>query len=225
MTPNQITAFRVVLGFVSVALLAWASDGAQRAGWLGLLAVALTLTAIVLDAVDGYVARRYKLETPLGAQIDILGDRVLENLYFTFFAVTGLISVWVPLLFFVRGTATDFLRGIAARSGRAGFGKDSMLDTWWGRELVASRWSRAAYGAVKCACFCWLALELSLPPNGVISAVSAALVMISVFFCLVRGLPVLWEGRRYVMALSISAPAVAPAQIAAQPSRKGAVAA
>jgi len=200
MTPNQITALRILMGFAAITLfLAFAGTAAGRVA--GFAAVALTLAAIVLDAVDGYVARRYQLATPLGAQIDILGDRILENLYFTFFAVSGLISVWVPLLFFVRGTLTDFLRGLAARSGRSGFGKDSMLQTWWGRELVASRWSRATYGAVKCACFCWLGIELSLPPNAIISTISAALVLVAVFFCIVRGLPVLWEGQRYLLAL------------------------
>ena len=203
MTPNQITALRIMMGFVAVALFTFAA-GTNSARGAGLVAVALTLAAIVLDAVDGYVARTRKLATPLGAQIDILGDRILENLYFTFFAVSGLISVWVPLLFFVRGTATDFVRSLAAREGRSGFGRNSMLDSRLARQLVASRWSRAAYGALKCACFCWLGLELSLPASAAISRASAVLVAATVFFCIVRGLPVLFEGRRYVLALAAS---------------------
>lgn len=208
MTPNQITALRMAMGFAAIALFTYA--GAESVRPAGFVAVGLTLAAIVLDAVDGYVARRYKLETPLGAQIDILGDRIIENLYFTFFAVSGLISLWVPLLFFVRGTATDFVRGLAARQGRSGFAKNSMLETAWARQLVASRWSRAAYGALKCACFCWLGLELSLPAHAAISAISALLVSSTVMFCIVRGLPVLYEGQRYFAALEI--PQKAPAQ-------------
>ena len=92
-------------------------------------AILLTIAAIALDGVDGYIARKRNLATPLGAQFDILGDRVVENLFFTFFAATGLISFWIPVLFFVRGTVTDFLRGLAARSGRSGFGRDSMIET------------------------------------------------------------------------------------------------
>src|SRR5262249_29947083 len=102
MTPNQITALRVVMAAVAIALF-----GRNPVGnWI---ALGLTVSAVFLDAVDGWVARRRNLATPLGAQIDILGDRVVENLFFTFFAVAGLISIWVPLFFFVRGTATDFL--------------------------------------------------------------------------------------------------------------------
>jgi phosphatidylglycerophosphate synthase len=210
MTPNQITALRILMGFAAVAFFTYA--GAEHARAAGLIAVGLTMTAIVLDAVDGYVARRRKLETPLGAQIDILGDRIIENLYFTFFAVSGLISVWVPLLFFVRGTATDLVRGVAGREGRSGFGRNSMVETAWARQLVASRWSRAAYGTLKCACFCWLGLELSLPRHAAISLVSAALVSATMLFCIVRGLPVLYEGQRYVAALALPLPAKAPGQ-------------
>jgi len=205
MTPNQITLLRVLMGFAAVALFA-------RNFWCDVAALVLTIAAITLDALDGYLARRRKLETPLGAQLDILGDRVVENLFFTFFAVTGLVSLWVPVLFFVRGTSTDFLRSLAARAGRNGFGANSMLQTWWGRALVASRASRAAYGAMKCLCFCYLGVELTLvrlpaaalSPTQVawVRAAAEALVLATVAFCLIRAVPVLWEGRRYFLAVS-----------------------
>jgi CDP-diacylglycerol---glycerol-3-phosphate 3-phosphatidyltransferase len=205
MTPNQVTAARVALAFGAVALFgrnAWA-DGA---------ALALTIAAICFDALDGYLARHRKLATPLGAQLDILGDRVVENLFFTFFAVTGLVSLWVPVTFFARGALTDFLRGLAALAGRSGFGKNSMLETWWGRALVASRASRAAYATLKCICFCALGFELTLRhlPAAESFGISLqrfawlaqALVAITVAFCLVRAVPVVWEGRRYFGALA-----------------------
>src|SRR5277367_2017980 len=159
MSPNQITAARVAAAFGAVALYMFL--GAMLAA--DFAAVLLTVTAIALDGVDGYIARTRGLATPLGAQFDILGDRVVENLFFTCFAVCGLVSLWVPVLFFVRGTLTDFLRSLAARTGRSGFGRNSILETWWGRALVASRASRAAYAILKCLCFCYLGLLLPLP--------------------------------------------------------------
>ncbi|HVB36593.1 MAG TPA: CDP-alcohol phosphatidyltransferase family protein [Candidatus Acidoferrales bacterium] len=205
MTPNQITLLRVLMGFAAVALFA-------RNFWCDVAALALTIAAITLDALDGYLARRRKLSTPLGAQLDILGDRVVENLFFTFFAVTGLVSLWVPVLFFVRGASTDFLRSLAVRAGRAGFGTNSMLQTWWGRALVASRVSRAAYGTMKCLCFCYLGVELilirlpaaALSPAQVawVRAAAETLVLATVAFCLIRAVPVLWEGRHYFSAAS-----------------------
>jgi len=132
--------------------------------------------------------------------------------------VCGQVSLWVPVLFFARGMLTDFIRSLAARSGRVGFGSNSMLESWWGRALVASRASRAVYGALKCACFCFLGLQLTLAAasNGSMAGRleisrnsmdglllgSQILVAVTVAFCLLRGMPVVWEGRRYLAAFA-----------------------
>ena len=210
MTPNQVTAARVVAAFAAVALFTLAPDALAA----DLIAEALTIAAIALDGLDGYLARCRGLATPLGAQLDIIGDRLVENLFFTFFAVTGLISVWVPVMFFVRGTLTDFLRSLAARAGRSGFGPNSMLETWWGRSLVASRASRAAYATLKCICFCSLGLLLSLrhlagiPGQHWFMVAAQAFTGLTVAFCLVRAVPMLWEGRRYLAAAEKASVAV-----------------
>jgi CDP-diacylglycerol--glycerol-3-phosphate 3-phosphatidyltransferase len=203
-TPNKVTALRVGVGFAAVSLFG-------RGPWANLAAVGLTVATIALDALDGHIARRKNLVTPVGAQLDILGDRMIENLYFTYFAVVGMVSLWLPVFFFARGAATDFLRGLAMRSGHFGWGANAMLQTWWGRTLVASRWSRGLYAAMKCLCFCYLGLELALTrgPVALLGGVTAdmhwlirtgalALTWMTAGFCLLRGLPVLAEGWRYV---------------------------
>jgi CDP-diacylglycerol---glycerol-3-phosphate 3-phosphatidyltransferase len=210
MTPNQVTALRVGAAFAAVAIFSFAGDALVA----DFAAVLLTVAAIALDGVDGYLARRRGLATPLGAQIDILGDRVVENLFFTCFAVSGLVSLWVPVLFFARGAITDFLRGLAARQGRSGFGSASMLETWWGRAMVASRASRVAYAVLKCVCFCYLGLLLplrrlpaaalaawlgGLDPHSLL-AIGQSLTGVTLAFCLLRAVPVVWEGRRYLGA-------------------------
>ncbi len=206
MTPNQVTVARVLAAFAAVALFTIAPDALAA----DFAAVLLTILAIALDGIDGYLARSRGLATPLGAQLDILGDRVVENLFFTCFAVSGLISLWVPVLFFVRGAMTDFFRGQAARAGRGGFGGNSMVETWWGRSLVASRMSRGAYAALKCVCFCYLGLLLPLhhfSAPWLAGEVQHTLLVVgwvvtgaTVAFCLVRAIPVVWEGRRYFPA-------------------------
>ena len=213
-TPNKVTLLRVAVGFAAVSLFG-------RGAWANLAAVALTIGAIALDALDGYIARRKNLATPLGAQIDILGDRMIENAYFTYFAVVGMVSVWVPVFFFARGAATDFLRGLAMRAGHSGWAANVMVRTWWGRALVASRWSRGLYGAMKCLCFCYLGVELALTrgPVAVLGELGAdvhdgirvgALVLTwaTAAFCLLRGLPVLLEGWKYI-ARGVGAPRAA----------------
>ena len=122
-TPNRVTFLRVVVGFGAVCLFG-------RDPRLNLIAVALTAFSIALDALDGHIARRQNLATPEGAQIDILGDRMIENVYFTYFAVVGMVSLWLPVFFFARGAATDFLRSLAMRAGHSGWGANVMLQTW-----------------------------------------------------------------------------------------------
>src|SRR3989449_6679588 len=154
-TPNKVTLLRVAVGFGAVCLFG-------RGPWANLAAVALTVAAMALDALDGHLAREKKMATPVGAQLDILGDRMIENVYFTYFAVVGMVSLWLPVLFFARGAATDFLRGLALKAGHSGWGANAMLQTRWGRARGASRWSRGLYAALKAAGFSYLGLELAL---------------------------------------------------------------
>lgn len=199
-TPNKITLLRVAAGFLAVSLFG-------KSPWLNLLAVALTVTAIALDALDGHIARNKRMATPEGAQIDILGDRVIENMYFTYFAGVAMVSLWLPMLFFRRSAATDFLRGLAVKAGHYGWGTNALLHSRWGRALAASRWSRGASATMKCVCFCYLGLELALVRGPVallapvtvdvhaaIRAGAEALTSGTAMFCVVRGLPVLVEG-------------------------------
>src|SRR6267143_1065406 len=203
-TPNKVTFLRVAVGFAAVSLFG-------RGTWANFAAVALTVAAIVLDAMDGHIARQKNLATPVGAQLDILGDRMIENVYFTYFAVVGMVSLWLPVLFFARGAATDFLRGLAIKAGHSGWGASAMLRTWWGQALVASRWSRGLYAAMKCLCFCYLGLELALTRGPValvgelasdaktfLSAGAHVLTWMTAAFCLLRGVPVLVEGWKYI---------------------------
>jgi hypothetical protein len=86
-----------------------------------------------------------------------------------------------------------------------------MLQTWWGQALVASRWSRGLYAAMKCLCFCYLGLELALTrgPVALVGELAAdvhamirvgaqVLTWMTAAFCLLRGLPVLVEGWKYI---------------------------
>lgn len=205
-TPNKVTLLRVMVAFTAVGLFG-------RGAWLNLLAVALTVAAIALDALDGHLARSKKMATPVGAQIDILGDRIIENMYFTYFAVVGLVSLWLPMLFFARGATTDFLRGLALKAGHSGWGANATLRTGWGRALVASRWSRGTYAALKCICFCYLGVELALTRGPVallgpltvdahaaIRAGAQTLAWLTALFCVLRGLPVFLEGAKFLSA-------------------------
>lgn len=202
MSPNVITTARILIAFVSVGLF-------RHGFYANVAALFLLVTAIALDAVDGWVARRSGRASEAGAAFDIAADRIVENIYWIFFAAAGLISFWIPMIVIARGCLTDFLRALAFTQGQTAFGEKTMMQTWWGRLLVGSRASRAAYGSVKCAAFFALGARLildeapawrALLAAGVIDGLklgALALAVAAVVFCVVRGVPVIIEGLRF----------------------------
>lgn len=205
MSPNLITLVRVFLAFVSIALF--------RAGsYASLAALVLLVVTLALDAADGYVARRRKRASDVGAAFDIAADRIVESVFWIYFASAGLVSFWIPVIVIARGGFTDFLRAIAFTQGQTAFGEKTMMRTWWGRLLVGSRASRAAYGIVKCAAFfalgLWLTLTKTPEWQSLIAGQTAvlmsgvrvgaiALAISAVVFCVARGVPVMIEGFRF----------------------------
>lgn len=205
MTANVITLSRILLAFLSVFLY-----GTNVYGRIA--AFLLTLLVIWMDAHDGWVARRRGTSSDLGALLDITGDRIVEMVYWVFFAVSGAISFWIPLVVIARGFLTDSMRSLAFADGHTAFGDKTMMRSSVTRFLVASRFSRGLYGAGKAVVFCWLgglvalrgaaaAFDLPLSPGllGALSLAGRIMAWIVLFMCLVRGLPVLWDGRRYLL--------------------------
>lgn len=205
MSPNLITLIRVCLAFISIALFR-AGSYASAAGLI------LLVVALALDAVDGYIARREDCASDAGAAFDIAADRIVESVFWIYFASAGLVTFWIPVIVIARGGLTDFLRAIALAQGQTAFGEKTMMRTWWGKLLVGSRASRAAYGVIKCAAFFALGLWLTLANvpewQALITGQAAvlmsgvrigaiALAVSTVVFCVARGVPVIIEGLRF----------------------------
>lgn len=189
--PNTITIFRVFLALATVSLLWWQDDTVR---W-----VAFVLTGIIIwgDGLDGYFARKLGQTTKLGAVLDIAGDRVVEMAYWIVFAVLNWIPAWIPLLFLVRGTFVDAIRAEASGQGMTAFGAKTMMDSPLGKFLVASNFSRGAYAVVKAMAFCLLiAANTKALQSTVVPTIAIYCAYASAAFCVIRGLPVLVEGRR-----------------------------
>ena len=70
--PNIITISRLVLSVVLFALISlWQGDGC------GIAAAILFAIAVLTDAIDGYLARKYNLVTQLGRILDPLADKII----------------------------------------------------------------------------------------------------------------------------------------------------
>lgn len=161
---------------------------------------AFWLTAIViwLDGVDGYLARKLGETSPSGAVIDILADRAVEQIYWVSFAALGWVPLWMPLVVIVRGIWVDGLRALALQQGFTAFGSTSLMQHPVGVLLVSSRFSRWTYAVAKAVAFAFL-IAAHTPGNPIwVNTVAQISVWVTVIFCLVRGLPVLIEGRRFL---------------------------
>ncbi|MBW1992380.1 MAG: CDP-alcohol phosphatidyltransferase family protein [Deltaproteobacteria bacterium] len=163
---NLITLSRLPLLLFLLVTLFYVTSWQWHLFFLGLLII-----LFLMDWFDGYVARLRNEVTDLGAVLDIALDRAVENILWIAFMQLGLVPLWVPVVFLVRSFVVDGIRGAALAKGKSGFG---MMHTPWGRFLVASRFMRALYGAIKCITFCvlWLTHALSLKSPGSWTAVS-----------------------------------------------------
>lgn len=205
MSANIITLGRIILAFFVIYIF-------QLGFYWRIAAVVLTIVVIYLDSLDGIIARKLGVASDFGALFDITGDRIVEHVYWIFFTFMGLVSFWVPVIFISRSFLVDTLRSVAfTKEGKTPFGEKTMMKTSFTHFLTASRFSRAVYGASKLIAFLLLGLILVgqegydilshwLPENFLVNLVfvTTILVWFVVALNLIRGIPVLWDGRFYL---------------------------
>src|SRR5699024_6868753 len=190
---NWITFARFLLLFVLLGIVYSGAPGLQ------LINAPLTLLIIVLDGVDGWVARRFNEESLFGATFDIAIDRIVETVLWIVLAHLGYIGVWIPLLFVIRGNLVDAIRSKGAESGTAAF---DMMQSPVGRFLVAGRFMRGFYAVIKAVTFAWilfwqpfaaLAPEFWAGWSDGLLGIGLLLAWLSAALCIIRGLPVIME--------------------------------
>jgi cardiolipin synthase len=87
--PNLITLARILL----VPVLVWAIASEQNR-----IAFGLFLAAGVSDAIDGFLAKRFGMATPLGAYLDPLADKAMLVSIYVALAIVGVIPLWLVIL-------------------------------------------------------------------------------------------------------------------------------
>ena len=191
---NTITLARLPL-LIVVVLLLYLDNPVVH-----IITAGIVLFLIFMDTLDGMVARRRKEAGMLGSKLDIAVDRIVEQVLWIVYAHLHLISVAIPIIFIIRGGLVDTVRSFSLVWGETSFG---MMQTKWGRRLVASGFMRSIYGLAKAAAFCLLALALGLrglwagtPKAGAAETVwivAVVLSWIATAICVLRGAPVLLE--------------------------------
>ncbi len=192
---NIITLTRIFFVFITASLL-FCKDCPYS------YTTALFLTAILMwfDGLDGFVARKLNISSKLGALLDIMGDRIVENVFWITFCALGWINAAVPIIVLTRGIVTDSLRTLAFKEGYTAFGATTMMQGKIAKFIVASNFSRFTYAVCKAVAFFFMILgnfPTEYPQKELILNIAIICMVVSVIFCVVRGLPVIFESKRF----------------------------
>ena len=115
-TPNLITISRLLMAVVLFVLI-------EADGWWK-TATVLFAVAAATDFLDGYIARRYGLVTPLGRILDPFADKIIICGTFVFLlsgggseAKSG-VTAWIVVVVLAREMFVTSLRGFLEQAGR-----------------------------------------------------------------------------------------------------------
>lgn len=191
--PNLLTLFRIV-AMIPIAIII-----GQKIEPLYPLTLFILVLTYLSDAIDGTIARFLKQDSLFGARFDIVGDRIHEISLWLIFSAAGIFPPIMGIIFIIRGFMTDAIREEAAlHYGQTPFG---MIQNKIFKQLVSSRWSRALIGGLKLATFTLAIFCLLLIRSRYYETVHFYTLLIgwlTVIFNLVRGLPVLIEGKHLI---------------------------
>jgi CDP-diacylglycerol--glycerol-3-phosphate 3-phosphatidyltransferase len=192
MLANWITLSRLPLLVVVLWILFHGSPSVRLFG------AALLFISLLLDTVDGLVARKRGETSLFGSVLDIALDRAYELSLWVAFAALGMIPFTIPLVVIARTTLTDAFRSIGVAKGIAPFDQHtSSLSKF----LVGSPVMRSGYSITKVVTFVGLALAQAFGgfpagelPGSLAEPMFGWLLVtawIALGFCVFRGLPVI----------------------------------
>ena len=186
---NAITLIRIPLLFLFITLL---NTGRPV---IIFWCVPFIIGIMLLDMLDGLVARKLNQASLLGSALDIAVDRALEIILWVVFSCLGLIPLIIPLIVITRGTLTDAVRCVGNCHGESAF---AQMKHPLNHFLVSSRFMRDFYGVVKGAAFAVLTLDLGFrvlqhPWSSGIHALAVGISWFTIFLTILRGIPVIVE--------------------------------
>lgn len=133
--PNALTGLRLVLATIFFVMLSYYQyEGRGYPTFLN-IALAIYVIAVFTDFLDGYLARRWKVEGRFGRIVDPFVDKILVLGSFAFFAgknfiipdttphvfvvktITG-VAPWVVVVLLGRELLVTSLRGLSESGGR-----------------------------------------------------------------------------------------------------------
>ncbi|MFA5863367.1 MAG: CDP-alcohol phosphatidyltransferase family protein [Phycisphaerae bacterium] len=127
LTPNNLTLARLGLSAGFFVVVANCKPGGEG-HWLFDLAIVVFVLAALSDMVDGYLARRYGMETSIGRMLDPFVDKVMICGSFIFFLGANFVvdgknvtdvAPWIVTVVAARELLVTTLRGHSESKGQA----------------------------------------------------------------------------------------------------------
>src|SRR5881227_463611 len=109
--PNLLSFSRIV-ATILVFVLAILNQP-----WSFLIATVVFFLASMTDLLDGYLARRYHVVSPLGVFLDLTADKVFVSAILVAFVQLGLVPAWIVVIIIAREFLVTGLRSMAAAKG------------------------------------------------------------------------------------------------------------
>ena len=112
--PNILTLIRIAaIPFVAAMLIC--PVGTYPTPKEGIIACIIFVAAMLTDILDGYLARKWNLLTPLGAYLDPLADKLMVTVSLIMLIPLGWAPAWLISVLLCREIAITGLRGIASQ--------------------------------------------------------------------------------------------------------------
>jgi CDP-diacylglycerol--glycerol-3-phosphate 3-phosphatidyltransferase len=131
--PNVLTLLRTILAPLGAAALwfsyqwnishevpPWMGDSALAVGGLAQFAVLAFMLAAVSDWLDGFLARRWSVQSAFGALLDPIADKLLINCYLIVYAAIMNFSVNIAVAVFAILLRDILMTALRLTSGKPG---------------------------------------------------------------------------------------------------------
>ncbi len=178
--PNALTVSRIILIFCFVVLANFDSVnttcikvGEDTAYICHVISLIVAFLAGITDLLDGYLARKYHVESDFGRLMDPLADKIFILATFIMMLDYGMIPGWVLIVILTREFMVTGLRTLASS-------KNVIISAdRWGKLKTATQMFTLAFGGAA-----WIhlfGLDLRVSPVSVIwKCLQAAVVLITV---------------------------------------------
>ncbi len=185
---SAISIARTIMVFASIYLLLEIRGDVANVTALIIIAI-----AVLLDAVDGKIARAFGFQSETGMLTDLYADHIVANLIWVSLAFLGLVPIWIPLIATTRDLIVDWFRQVGSiKTGLNGFEQVTNLSFGW---ISASRTMRGLYGGLKLVVWGLALLSIYFP----LPKLVPLLAWTTLGICLLRAFPAISASWRFVV--------------------------